>query len=706
MSSKIVKSTCQLDCPDACGLLVEVDEDTGRVVSLRGNPDHPFTGSGVCGKVARSVPALYDSGRLLYPLKRIGTKGEGRFERISWEQALATIATALQRAIDTHGPQSILPLYFAGTMGHVQSWVFGPRLFAHMGASRLDTTICDSAAWAACRYLLGASVGYDPEDIVEAKLVILWGINTLTANMHHWPFIREAQRRGAHIVAIDPIRTDTAARCDQHVAPMPGTDAALALALMQFVVEQGAHDEDWLERYTVGWPQLRERLRQWPIERAAEICRLDAGVVERLGERLARTRPTALRAGLGLQRTAGGGASIRAIMAIPALTGDWRYVGGGGLSETVGHFPYDFSDHIVPPGMPAPPARTVNMSRVGEALTELDSPPVAATVVWNYNPVASNPNQNRVVRGFEREDLFVAVIEQRLTDTTDYADIVLPSTSHFEQLDIVDSYGHNYLGWNALAAQPPGECRSNAQIFRELASVMGYDHPRVHDSELDLIDQFLDNDACRARGITAAALREHGFVRAADFQRGCAPFAEGGFPSPSGKVELWSQAAADEGVDPLVGYVPATEVTDQELEQRFPLVLITPATRFFLNSTFASGDWHRRRTGAIRLVINPADAASRGLSDGDTARIFNDRGAFYADVAVSDAARPGVVMAPKQYWRRFARGQATPNVTTPERDADMAGAPTFHDNRVDVVRADAGTGATANRRATASMTAE
>jgi anaerobic selenocysteine-containing dehydrogenase len=683
--TKLVKSTCQLDCPDACGLLVEVDEDSGRVVALRGNPDHPFTAGALCGKVVRSVDGLYSPDRLTRPLARTGKKGEGRFEPISWDAALDTIAGRLQDCVARHGPESILPLYFAGTMGHVQSWVFGPRLFAHLGASRLNTNICDGAAQAACSYLLGDSVGYDPEDIVHARLILLWGVNTLSTNVHHWKFIATAKARGAHLVAIDPIRTETANRCDEHLAPLPGTDAALALGLMRAILDEEAVDRAWLDAHTVGWPQLERRLTEWPVERAAEICALDESSIRRLGQRIAHTRPTAVRVGLGLQRTGGGGDATRAIMALPALTGDWRHVGGGGLSQTVGHFPYAWSRYVEPEGMPAPPARTVNMSRLGHALTELDEPPVMAAVIFNHNPVASSPNQNRVLAGFRREDLFVAVIEHRLTDTTDYADIVLPGTSHFEHLDIVDAYGHNYLGWNAAAAAPYGESLSNAEIFRRLARRMGIDDARVLRSESELIEELLDNDACRQRGVTSERLRERGFVRASGFDVGVAPFANGGFPNASGKVELWSEAARADGLDPLVGYTPPVEATDLELAKRFPLVLITPATRYFLNSTFASLPWHRGKTGPMRVILNPQDAAGLGISDGAHVKVYNDRGAFEASAGISDRLRPGVAMAPKQYWRRLTPGVATPNVTTPERDADMAGAPTFHDNRVNII---------------------
>ena len=686
-ATRIVKGTCQLDCPDACGFLVEVDED-GRAVALRGNPDHPFTAGALCGKVNRSLDGIYGDDRLLYPLRRVGAKGEGRFERTSWDDAIELTAAGLQRAIDAHGPESVLGLYFGGTMGHVQGWSFGPRFFAHLGGSRLDPNMCDGAAVAACEYTLGGSVGYDPEDVVHSKLIVLWGINTLTANVHHWKFVREAQRRGAYTVAIDPIRTTTADHCDEHIAPLPGTDGALALGLMRVLLDEGAEDRDWLEAHTVGWPELKRRLAEWPVERAAAECGLEPGTVRELGLRIARTRPTALRVGLGLQRTGGGGAAIRAIMALPALTGDWRHVGGGALNQTLGHFPYGLDHVIEPPDMPAPPARTVNISRLGEAFTELDDPPVAATVIFNFNPAASNPDQNKVRAGLARDDMFVAVLEQRLTDTTDYADVVLPITSNIEHFELVNSYGHNYLGWNEPAIKPPGECITNNEVFRRLARAMGLTHPRLFDSDLEIAAQLIDNDLCRSRGITVETMREKGFVRASGFETGVAPFAEGGFPTPSGKVELWSQALEDEGSDPLVGYVPPTEVSDTELAQRLPLVLITPATRFFLNSTFASLEWHRNKVGPIHVYVHPDDAAERRLSEGSRVRVFNDRGAFIAETVITDAARRGVVMAPKTHWLKLVEGGSNPNATTPERDADMAGAPTFHDNRVEIVALD------------------
>lgn len=682
MATRAVRGFCPLDCPDTCAWQIEVDG--GRAVAIRGDRDHPFTAGALCGKVNHYLDAVYSPDRLLHPLRRVGAKGEGRFERISWDEALSAVADGLRRAIDLYGPESILPYYYAGTMGKIQGWSLGPRLFRYLGASRLLTNLCSGAANEASAVTLGAPVGYDPEDIVHARLIVLWGTNPLNANVHQWKFLLEARRRGAHIVAIDPLRSESAARCDEHIAPLPGTDAALALGLMRVVLDEGAEDRDYLDRHTIGWPQLEARLAEWPVERAADTCGLDPAVVRELGRRIAATRPTAIRLGLGLQRHGGAGAAVRAILSLPAITGDWRHVGGGALGMTSGHMPYANADLVTPPGMPAPEARVVNMSRLGEALTELDDPPIAALVVFNANPAASNPNQNHVRRGLAREDLFTVVLEQRLTDTTEYADIVLPVTMQPEHVDVFGSYGHLYLAWNEPAIEPPGDCLPNTEVFRRIAAALGLDHPRLFDSDLQLARQLLDTDACRERGITVEALRERGWMRAADFPRGTAPFADGGFPTPSGKVELWSETLAARGRDPLVGFVPPHEVLDAELAARFPLVLMAPAGRFFLNSTFGSIDWHRRKMGGIVVHIHPDDAAARGLEDGDGIRIFNDRGAFLGRALVDDATRPGVAFLHKSHWPKLVEGGANANATTPERDADMAGAPTFHDNRVEI----------------------
>lgn len=678
---RTVTGFCPLDCPDTCAWEIDVD-DSGRATALRGVQEHPFTAGALCAKVNRYLDAVYDPDRLLHPLRRVGPKGAGRFEPISWDDAIGLAAEGIQRSIDRDGPESVLPFYYAGTMGRIQGWSLGPRLFHHLGASRLLLNLCSGAAYKALGLTLGASVSFDPEDLVHSRLILLWGSNPHNANIHVWKFILEAKRRGAHVVAIDPLRSDSAARCDEHIAPLPGTDAALALGLMRIVLDEGAADRDWLDTHTVGWPQLEARLAEWPAERAAQVCGLETDTILRLGRRIAATRPTAIRVGLGLQRHGGAGAAVRAIVSLPAVTGDWRHVGGGAVSMTSDQFPWNVRALASPAGMPTPPARTINMSRLGEALTALDDPPVGAFVVFNANPAASNPNQLRVREGLLREDLFTVVLEQRPTDTTDYADLVLPVTMQPEHHDVYGAYGHLYLQWNEPALEPAGECLPNNEIFRRLAVALGLDEPSLQDSDLEIARQLLDTDEARARGITLETLRARGWMRGAGFEPGTAPFAEGGFPSPSGKVELFSERLERTGGDPVVGFVSPHEVLDDALAERFPFVLLAPAGRYFMNSTFASLPWHRRKAGPVQVHIHPADADDLGLATGDEISVANDRGAFTAEALVDDATRPGVAFLFKSHWPKLVDGFANANATTPERDADMMGAPTFHDNRV------------------------
>ncbi|MFI7430036.1 molybdopterin-dependent oxidoreductase [Micromonospora sp. NPDC049836] len=670
---------CPLDCPDTCVWQLTVAD--GRAVALRGDRDHPFTRGALCGKVNRYLDAVNGPDRLTTPYVRTGPKGVGRvsYRPASWAEAIARAATGLRAGIDRDGPESVLPYYFAGTMGHVQGWSLGPRLFAHLGASRLETTICTGAAQAALRSIYGGSVGFEPESIVDARLIVLWGANPLATNLHLWPFIQQARERGAYLVTIDPLRTDSAARSDQHVAPLPGTDAALALGLMRHVLDAGAADEEWLAAHTVGWPELAARLGEWPVERAAAECGLPVEVVRDLGTRIATTRPTAVRVGLGLQRHHGAGQAIRAICALPLVTGDFRYPGGGALVSTSGHHPIEEGPVVRPPDMPAPPARSVNMSRLAAVLTGEADPPVTSLVVFNANPAATAPDQNRLLAGLRRDDLHTVVLEQRWTDTCDYADVVLPATMQPEHLDLHSSYGHHYTTLNLPVTEAPGEALPNTEIFRRLAAALGIDHPRLRDSDEELARQLL-----RGTPVSFEELRERTYVRTTGVAVGSAPYAHGGFRTPDGRARLHDPSLVRLGVDPLPGHTPPVEATDRELARRFPLVLVAPAGRFLMNSTFASLPWHARRTGPPRVHLHPDDAAARGLADGDAVRVRNDRGAFLAAVAVDDATRPGLAFTYKAYWARLSPGRATVNAVTAVRDADLGGAPAFHDCRVEV----------------------
>lgn len=681
---KTVRGCCPLDCPDTCSWEIDVADD-GRATAIRGLREHPFTRGALCGKVNRYLESVYDPERLTQALVRVGRKGEGRFAAVPLDEALDRAAAGIRAAIDAHGPEAVLPFYFAGTMGKAQAWTVGPRIFAHLGASRLATTICTAAAQEALEVTVGGSVGLDPEDVAHAQLVIFWGSNPLSTNIHQWRFALEARKRGALIVTVDPLRSPTAEASDWHVAPTPGSDSALVLGVMRRLRDRGAVDEDWARAHTVGFDRLDARLDEWPVERAAALCGLDVDVIERLGDLVAERRPTAIRVGLGLQRNAAAGMTVRSVMSVPALTGDWRHVGGGAVCMTDDHLPIRGAFEAVP-DLPVTRGRVINMSRLGEALTELDEPAIHAMVVWSANPAATNPDQERVLRGLARDDLFTVVIEQRRTDTVDYADVVLPCTMQPEHLDMVVPYGHLYVQWNEPALEPPGDCLPTSEVLRRLATRLGLDHPRLHDADREVLRGLLDSDAARAAGLTVEALSATGYVRGAAI-KGVAPFAQGGFPTPSGKVELYSERLAERGLEPLVGYAPTREVADQELARRLPLVLVAPAGRFFLNSTFAQLPWNRAKMQGPRVYLHPDDAAARGIEAGATVRVFNDRGEFEAVAEPTLATRVGVCFTLKVEWPKLSPGGRNANATTPIRDADYGGAPTFHDNRVEVALA-------------------
>ncbi len=681
----IVNGACPLDCPDTCAWQIEVED--GRAVRMRGRKDHPFTRGALCGKVNRYLDAVYDPNRLMTPMRRVGPKGAGELQAIDWDEAIGLAAAGIQATIDRHGPEAVMPYYYAGTLGAVQGWSLGQRLFNHLGSTRIRTTICTGAASAALKATTGRPVGPDPEDFAASRLILLWGANLITSNVHQWHFVHVAQQAGAHVVAIDPLPTDTAQRCDQHIQLLPGSDGALAMGLMAAVVEADAADQEWLLTYTEGWPELRDRLAEWSIERAAEICGLEPTAVAALAERIITTRPMGIRLGLGLQRHGGAGAAFRSILALGAIAGDYRLVGGGALSMTGGRF-----DHVTnylerPKDLPMPAGRLVNMSRLAETLTDPTmEPPIHSLVVWDSNPAATVPDQRRAQQGLLRDDLHLTVLEQRLTDTTLFADVVLPATMQPEHLDIHPSYGHHYLTLNLPAIDAPGDCLPNTEIFRRLATALGLEHPRLHDSDEALVRQFIDTDAARARGITYEALVETGYARVDDLG-GTAPHQAGDFPTASGRMRIVVPELAELGLDPIPGYTPSFEAGNSELAERFPLILLTPAHRFFLNSTFADLPGHLAKTGEPTVFLHADDAMDRGISDGDVVEICNDRGALAMTAAIHPGARRGVAWAYKAYWAR-ATGGANVNATTPVRDADMGGSPTFHDNRVEVVLID------------------
>ncbi|HEV2778667.1 MAG TPA: molybdopterin-dependent oxidoreductase [Actinophytocola sp.] len=675
-----VLGACPLDCPDACGWTVTVRD--GAAVSLRGSHDHPFTRGSLCTKVNRYLEHAAAPDRLLYPMRRVGPKGSGRFARIGWDEALSEIASRLRGILDRYGGEAVWPYWGTGTMGYLQGarGLSGRRFFNVIGASDHDLTICSIAGAAGLTYTVGTSAGMDPEDLALSRLILLWGTNTLTTGHHLWKFVQAARAAGAHVVAIDPLRTRTARQADEHLAPIPGTDAALALGLLNVIVGRGAEDHAFLERHTLGWPEFRARIEQYPPEKVAEITGIPADRIVALGTRIATTRPTAIRATMGMQRHAGGGMALRTLACIPGVTGDWARPGGGLSYSTSSHFPLDVSalwrDDLRPG-----PVRTLSMTRLAEALLTFDDPPVQALFVIAANPAASTPHQNAVRRGLSRSDLFTVVLEQFPTDTVDYADIVLPSTMQTEHADLHVGYGHMYLMWNEPAVAPPGECLPTTETFRRLAAAMGLTEPLLYDSDETLARTLLSTSDPRLAGITLDRLRAEGHARLS-VPAPFLPFASG-FPTPSGKLEFYSARAAADGHDPLAGYTPPAEISDDALAARYPLALISVAAHNFLNTIFANNPELRRRTGTPRLALHPTDAAARSLTPGTPVRVFNARGSFTAELEIADWVRPGVAATTKGHWAKL-NGGANANSTVDERDSDLAGGAVYHDNRVEV----------------------
>lgn len=688
--TRVVRGACPHDCPDTCAMLVTVRN--GRAVRVDGDPEHPFTRGFLCTKVNRYVERTYHPERLGHPLRRVGAKGEGKFAPISWEEALSEIAERLgEIARSADGPQAILPYSYAGTMGLVQGASMDRRFFHLLGASKLDRTICSMAGTWGMRMTVGASIGADAEGIPESDMVLLWGTNTLTSNPHLWPFVLQARERGATIIAIDPLRTRTAQQCDEWIGIRPGTDAALALGMMHVIFAEGLEDGDYLERYTVGVGQLRERAREYPPERVAAITGLTTDVIVTLARRYGRARAAFIRMNYGLQRHGGGAMAVRTIACLPALTGHWRRVGGGVQLSTSANF--EFNKAALERPDLSPPVRTINMIRLGHALTRADAgvggPPVRALVVYNSNPAAVAPERGEVVRGLARPDLFTVVLEHFQTDTADWADIVLPATTQLEHWDIHYAYGHHYVTLNRPSVDPVGECRPNSEIFRLLAARMGMDHPAMRDDDTSLIRQALDGAGPKLRGVTFEDLLERGWARL-DLPGPYLPFAEGGFPTPSGRCELYSPRMAEMGLDPIPAYTPPHESAERapELAARYPLTLISSPAHQFLNSTFVNVAPLRRAAREPELMVHPRDAEPRGILHGARVVVHNDRGEFVATARVDDAVREGTLWAPSVWWAKYARDGKNANDTTSQLETDMGGGPVFYDNRVEVSPAD------------------
>ena len=674
-ATTVVRAVCPHDCPDTCALQISVQ--AGRVVRVAGDPEHPPTHGVLCTKVSRYAERTYHPERVLTPLKRVGRKGEGRFEPVSWDQALDDIAQHLQ-AIAARDPQAILPYSYAGTMGLVQGDGMAARFFHRLGASLLDRTICSQAGGDALVATYGAKVGMHVEQFVDSKLILIWGSNPITSSVHFWTFAQQAKRAGARLICIDPRKTETAEKCHQHIALLPGTDGALALGLMHELIAHDWLDHDYLAQHVEGWPALRERALQWPPERAAAVCGITAAEIQALAHEYAHTRPAAIRLNYGMQRVRGGGSAARLVALLPCLVGAWRQPAGGLLLSASGWFRDVRRDAWLqrPDLLAGRRPRTLNMVTIGDDLLRESSaafgPRVEAVVVYNSNPVAVAPDSAQVVRGFARPDLFTVVLEHFLTDTADHADYVLPATTQLEHWDAHISYGHSYAMLNKPAIAPVAQARSNAGIFRDLAARMGFDEPC-----------FADDDETLARGafdpaqVSAQALEDRGYSRLAIAD---APFAHGGFPTPSGRARVEGNGLG------VPDHVPNYESVQSSpaLAARYPLAMISPPARHFLNSSFVNVASLRAAEREPRLELHPDDAAARGIASGATVRVFNERGEYWCKADVSERARPGVVNGLGIWWRKMGLQGTNVNQLTHQRLTDIGRAPTFYDCLVEV----------------------
>jgi anaerobic selenocysteine-containing dehydrogenase len=688
-----VKAVCPHDCPDTCGIVVTVDRASGRAVGLRGDRDHPFTRGFLCQKVANYLDRVYHPGRLQCPMRRTGKKGEGKFERISWTDAIREIASRFKDITSSeHGPQAILPYSYAGTMGKLMYASLDRRFFHRLGASLLDRTICATAGAAGCDVTLGTRAMTDPEAAINCRYIVNWGSNTAVTNIHFWKIEHEARKRGAKIVTIDPYRSPTAAKSDWWLPIRPGTDAALALGVMHVIFREEWQDEDYLTNHCVGAKELRERLMsEYPVSRVSQITGLTAEEIERFAREYALSRDlfggaALIRVNYGLQRHGGGGTAVRTIVCLPALTGDWRYPGAGALLSTSKAYTFD-DNYLTRPDLIPPGTRTINMVQLAEALHgELPGSPVKALFVYNSNPAAVCPDQSRVHSGLARDDLFTVVHDQFQTDTADFADIVLPATSQLEHFDIHNSYGHLYVQSNNPAIAPLGEAKPNTEVFRLLARAMGFEPELFEETDEELAARSLCSAAPghTLDGITLEATKA-GPVRL-NLPADWAPFAEGNFPTPSGKCELYSEREARAGRDPLPHYAPPHEdpQTRPDLAAKYPLQLLTPPAPEFLNSTFVNIDALRRGAGDRTLEIHPDDARARDITDGQSVTVFNDRGRFRARAVLADSVKPGVVVSLGLLWRKYAPDGVNGNITTSTALTDLGGGATFFDNLVEV----------------------
>ncbi|NIN34574.1 MAG: molybdopterin oxidoreductase family protein [Gammaproteobacteria bacterium] len=691
---------CPHDCPDTCSMVFEVED--GKLVGVRGNKDHPMTRGGLCVKLKDYEKRHYHPDRLLYPMRRTGPKGSKQFERISWDEALAEITTKWKHIIEEDGPQAILPVSYLGHQGLVHGLNGGDAFFNRMGATVCERTYCGEGSCTAWLLTIGPTAGLDPESYIHSKYIVIWACNSISTNLHHWHIVKDAQKKGAKVVVIDAYKSRTAKEADWHIAPKPSTDGALAMAVINSIIEQDLVDKDYVENYTVGYEDLAEHSKKHTPEWAEAITGVPADDIRKFAREIATEQPAAIRMGVALERHYGGGQTIRAVTSIPALTGAWRHVGGGITQFPVWEHPYKF-DVICRPDWIPEGTQVVSILQLGRALTSEQNlrTPIKSVMTWNTNPVTQSPEADKVVKGLEREDIFHVAADHFISDTASYADIVLPAAMGAEMEDIILSWGHLYLTYNAKCIDAPGEALPNNEIFRRLAEKMGYDEDRLKWSDTECLEHFIDWDAPACEGANLDYMREHGFFRLnVGTKDDRCPHKEGNFPTETGKChfrvdgaknfvappfrQMYEGMQPGQDIDPLPDYLPPYErpETNPELAKKYPLNIVTPKSHAFLNSCYANMESKQKEQGDQFLLINPADAKSRGVKDGSNVRVFNDRGAFEGVAKVTDDVNEGVCVATLGYWRQLNKG--TVNITSSAEFCEMGNAPTFFDNLVQI----------------------
>ena len=706
--TRVVRGACPQDCPDTCAFLYHVED--GKLVEVTGDPEHPMTRGGLCVKLKNFAEHHYNPDRLLHPMKRVGPKGSGQFEQITWDEALTEIKTRWTEIIAQYGAQAIMPHAYLGHQGTLNGLTAGDAFFNRLGSTVAEKTYCESGSSTAWIMTVGPTGGLDVESLAYSKYIIVWGMNMLNTNLHAWPFILEARKkRGAKVVVIDPVRTRTAKQADWHIPIKPGTDAALALGMMNVIIADGLVDQDYVDKYTVGFDELKVRAAEFPPERVEKITGIPAADIRTLAREYATSQPSAIRQGVAVERSPGGGDAIRAITCLPALVGAWRHVGGGTVEMPIWEFPFKF-DFICRPDWIKPGTRVVNELDLGEALTgalQLD-PPIKSLFVYNSNPISQAPNAGQIVEGLRRDDLFTVVSELFLTDTARYADILLPATMQAEQYDLMVTWGHLYVMLNQPAIPAPGECVPNIELFRRLAKTMGFDDEYWSFSDDEMLMRCYDWASPQMQGITLDLLKEKGYMRLnVGLPDKRAPHAEGGFKTPSGKCEFKSSMAANGDfvvpvwrsgyeamqpgtpVDPVPNYIPSQEApaANPTLAGRYPLNMVSPKPHAFLNTQYGNEPLQQRRQGEQLIVINPSDAAKRQIEHGTYVRVFNDRGSFEARAELSEDVMIGLLMTNVGHWPGHNRTGTAVNSTTPPRHANLGKAGTYSDNLVEVARA-------------------